>query len=273
MRSMKRPRRPVHRYKSLLFPGIALLAVFAFWAAFGSPEEARGETKLFEYGGLKIEITNVREVGRDFANDGGPELWEYPVYTVYPGATATVLEADMNEDGGGVPAADWAFQRNGEDGRLDIVDGMEPLEIVPDVVGVFDPESSVYVLRFARWDPQRGETVEVEKDGLTLEISSVHHEGGFIGDFDLSRPLEPYDTYHIYPGGNVTVLEAPPTEDGTARWELRPTGNGQAEMEPLRDGMAPIEFAREGSFCVYDLEESRTAFGLEVSDSDQDYWK
>ena len=51
MRSMKRPRRSVHRYKSLLFPGIALLAVFAFWAAFGSPEEARGETKLFEYGG------------------------------------------------------------------------------------------------------------------------------------------------------------------------------------------------------------------------------
>ena len=35
MRSTKRPRRPVHRYRSLLFPAIALLAVFAFWAAFG----------------------------------------------------------------------------------------------------------------------------------------------------------------------------------------------------------------------------------------------
>ena len=30
MRSTKRPRRPVHRYKSLLFPGIAVLAIFAF---------------------------------------------------------------------------------------------------------------------------------------------------------------------------------------------------------------------------------------------------
>ena len=170
-------------------------------------------------------------------------------------------------------AADWAFERNGEDWRLDIVDGMEPLEIVPDVVGVFDPESSVYVLRFVRWDPQRGETVEVEKDGLKLEISSVHHVGGFIGNFDPSRPLEPYDTYYIYPGGKVTVLEAPPTEDGTARWELRPTGNEQAEVEPLRDGMAPIEFAREGSFRVYDLEQSLTALGLEVSDSDWAYWK
>lgn len=135
MRSMKRPRKPVHRYKSLLFPGIALLAVFAFWAAFDSPKEVRGETKLFEYGGLKIEITNVREIWQDFSHDGGPELWEYPVYTVYPGATATVLEADMKEGGDGVLVADWAFARNGEDWRLDIVDGMEPLEIVPDVVG------------------------------------------------------------------------------------------------------------------------------------------
>lgn len=35
MRSMKRPRKPVRRYQSLLFPGIAVLALFAFWAAFG----------------------------------------------------------------------------------------------------------------------------------------------------------------------------------------------------------------------------------------------
>ena len=37
MRSTKRPRRPVRRYRSLLFPGIALLAVFLFWAAFLPP--------------------------------------------------------------------------------------------------------------------------------------------------------------------------------------------------------------------------------------------
>lgn len=149
MRSTKRPRRPVHRYRSLLFPGIALLAVFAFWAAFVPAE--KGETALFEYGGLKIEITNVREVGRDFSNDGGPELWEYPVYTVYPGASATVLEADMKRGEDGVLFADWAFELNSEDWRLDIVNGMDPLEITPEVVGVFDPESSVYMLRFVLW--------------------------------------------------------------------------------------------------------------------------
>jgi hypothetical protein len=37
MRSTKRPRRPVRRYRSLLFPGIALLALFLFWAAFLPP--------------------------------------------------------------------------------------------------------------------------------------------------------------------------------------------------------------------------------------------
>ena len=152
MRSMKRPRRPVHRYKSLLFPGAAVLAVLAFYAAFSSPDRPKGETVLFEYGGLKIEVTNVRETGRAFSNDGGPELWEYPVYTVYSGAAATVLEADMKEGAGGVPFADWAFERNAEDWRLDIVDGMEPLEITPEIVGVFDPESGVYVLRFALWE-------------------------------------------------------------------------------------------------------------------------
>ena len=35
MRSTKRPRKPVHRYQSLLFPGIAVLALFASWAAVG----------------------------------------------------------------------------------------------------------------------------------------------------------------------------------------------------------------------------------------------
>ena len=152
MRSTKRPRKPVHRYRSLLFPGIALLAVFLFWAAFDPSEQSKGETELFEYGGLKIEISNVREVGRDFSNDGGPELWEYPVYTVYPGATATVLEADMKMGEDGALFADWAFELRSEDWRLDIVDDMEPLEITSEVVGVFDPESSVYILRFVPWE-------------------------------------------------------------------------------------------------------------------------
>lgn len=152
MRSMKRPRKPVHRYRSLLFPGIALLAVFAFWAAFDPPEEARGETRVFEYGGLKIEITNVREVGQDFCNDGGPELWEYPVYTVYPGAEAAVLEADMLEAGGGPASPKWFFYLEPENRRLDVVDGMEPVELTSEVMGMVDGDGGAWLVRFEVWE-------------------------------------------------------------------------------------------------------------------------
>ena len=152
MRSMKRPRKPVRRYRSLLFPGIALLAVFAFWAAFDPPEEARGETRVFEYGGLKIEITNVREVGQDFCNDGGPELWEYPVYTVYPGAEAAVLEADMLEAGGGPASPQWFFYLEPENRRLDVVDGMEPVELTSEVMGMVDGDGGAWLIRFEIWE-------------------------------------------------------------------------------------------------------------------------
>ena len=150
MRSTKRPRRPVHRYKSLLSPGIALLAVFLFWAAFGSPE--RGETELFEYGGLRIEITGVREVGRDSSSDGGPELWEYPVYTVYPGAKAAVLEADMLRQSGGAPLPRWFFCLEPGDRRLDVTDGMEPVELTPEVTGMVDGDGGAWLLRFEVWE-------------------------------------------------------------------------------------------------------------------------
>lgn len=148
MRSMKRPRRPVHRYRSLLFPGVAVLAVFLFWAAFEPREQPGGETALFERGGLKIEITGVREVGEDFDSGGGSE--PCPVYTVSPGAVATVLEAGVGADGGPL----WAFETAGEAGRLNIVEGMASLEITPEVTGVFNPESGVYALRFVFQEPE-----------------------------------------------------------------------------------------------------------------------
>ena len=38
-------------------------------------------------------------------------------------------------------------------GRIDVTDDLGALEITPDIVGVFDPESSVYVLVFEPCDP------------------------------------------------------------------------------------------------------------------------
>ena len=161
MRSMKRPRRPVHRYKSLLFPGIALLAVFAFWAAFAPGE--RGETRAFE------------------------------------------------------------------------------------------------------------------KDGLRLEITGVHDEGGFISAFDPEQKTHvPIDTYHVYPGARVTVLEAPLMEDGTPRWELRAGEAGAREsLLGLTEGMEPIELSEKGDYNyeLYDLERENTALYFVVREENEDYWK
>lgn len=159
MRSTKRPRRPVHRYRSLLFPGIALLAVFAFWAAVVPSE--KGETKVFE------------------------------------------------------------------------------------------------------------------RDGLRLEITGVHHEGGFIVRFDPEEgTTAPIDTYHVYPGSKVTVLEAPLTEDGAPRWEIRMAGDGTPDWKlDLTAGMEPISLSDKGEFKVYDPEREDTALFVIVREEDEDYWK
>lgn len=118
-----------------------------------SEESVRaGVTEEFSYGDLRLTVTNVLEKRTDSVFDGMEDC-EYEVYVVAPGAAVTVLAADMMEDtADGLPHADWAFlldpaDPNG-DGRLDIVDGMAPVEITPEVFGIFDPESSLYVLAF-----------------------------------------------------------------------------------------------------------------------------
>lgn len=114
--------------------------------------DQRGSTEDFSYGNLRLTVSNVLEKRTDSVFDG-MEDWEYEVYAVAPGAVVTVVEADMADDAAdGLPHADWAFLLDPDDPvgdrRLDIVEGMEPVEITPEVSGVFDPESSLYVLQF-----------------------------------------------------------------------------------------------------------------------------
>lgn len=119
------------------------------------PEEpARtGTTETFSYGDLCLTVTNVLEKKTDSVFDGMEDC-EYEVYVVAPGAVVTVLAADMMDDAvDGLPHADWAFLLDPEDpyregGHLDIVDGMEPVEITSNISGVYDPESSLNVLCF-----------------------------------------------------------------------------------------------------------------------------
>ncbi len=114
------------------------------------PEEQpdRGEGKTFGYNGLVLEVSHVKEVVRRTLKDDSGGLWVYETFVLYPGAVMTVLDADMMEDAeDGLPHADWAVY-TAADERIDIVNGMAPVEITEEILGVFDPESSLYVLGF-----------------------------------------------------------------------------------------------------------------------------
>ena len=81
--------------------------------------------------------------------DGSWEM-EYSVFTCYPGAVITVLNADMDDP-------EYAEDQKPHPQRaidtasgtpINIVDEMEPIAVTPDYLGLYNKESSVYVLRF-----------------------------------------------------------------------------------------------------------------------------
>ena len=112
---------------------------------------AKGTVKTFEYNDFALEVSNVKEIKQGSSYDG-METWKYDIYVVYPGAIAKVLNADtFIDEETNLPHADWAFLTS-DDERIDIMDDTEPLEITEDILGVFDPESSVYVLGFEMYD-------------------------------------------------------------------------------------------------------------------------
>ncbi len=110
---------------------------------------------------------------------------------------------------------------------------------------------------------QKGETARFEQDGLCLEVTGVHHTGGFVGNFGDKKP---FDAYRVYPGSVLTVLEA-----SGERWELR---WGEDEALALADGMDPVELTEEfNAAVVYDLDAGRTLLQLWITDEDEEYWK
>ena len=112
---------------------------------------AKGTVKTFERGELALEVSNVKEVKQGSCFDG-METWEYDIYVVYPGAIAKALNADtFIDEETNLPHANWAFLTS-DDERIDIMDDMEPLEITGDMLGVYNTESSIYVLGFEMYD-------------------------------------------------------------------------------------------------------------------------
>lgn len=107
---------------------------------------SEGNAELFKYGNLELEVTNVIEKKKHTASDGF-ESWEYDVYVVSDGARAFINNADMFYDDNKKSHPNWAFYTENEE-RINIVSEMKPIELTSDIKGVYDPESSVYVLMF-----------------------------------------------------------------------------------------------------------------------------
>ena len=113
--------------------------------------------RRFMYDGLELEVTGVLSDSTEIMSDDGENLWEYPVYTCVPGAQIRVIQADMLDSyADGKKHAQWAIYREREaepysytESRIDIVDGMEPVNLTTDMQGIIHKEANLYVLRVA----------------------------------------------------------------------------------------------------------------------------
>ena len=137
--------------------------------AFGSDEPKTGEARIFEYGDLKVEVSNVKEVRQGSSTLDTTETWKYDIYVVFPGAAVTIINADTEIDGeSGSPHAEWAFYLS-NDSRIDILDSTEPLKITQDILGIYNQESSVYVLGFELYN---AENTSPQKGGIFTDVEA-----------------------------------------------------------------------------------------------------
>ena len=110
-----------------------------------------GTTQVFERNGLKLEVTNVHSVRKETMLDHGEFPHEYSVFTCYPGATITILDAGTSdpaytEDGKAHPQ--WGLYYSDETEKTRISDGTASIPVTSTLEGVYNLEASLYVLTF-----------------------------------------------------------------------------------------------------------------------------
>lgn len=119
-----------------------------------SPSESMGEAKRFTYKGLEIEVTGVRnDRNETYQDDGGSEV-ELIVISYLPGAKLTIIKPDMTDasfSADGKPHAQWGIdyqskQASGEKYR--ITDETGVLDITSDMLGIYNLEASLYLIKF-----------------------------------------------------------------------------------------------------------------------------
>ena len=153
------------KWKSGMALVVTILSISVLFAGCHSmadqPEETttsetltpEGETKKYSYQNFEFELTNVKADRAETMTDDGGNAWTYTIITYYPGATLTVIQADMSDpaySADGKAYAEWAILLDPADPtkRINSVDDMQPLTITSDMAGIFDPESSLYIFRF-----------------------------------------------------------------------------------------------------------------------------
>lgn len=103
--------------------------------------------QLFQYNGLTLMLSDIKEVKQGIANEG-IEMWEYDIYVVYPGATLSVIsENNIDEMAVKLDYPDlrlWV----GDFERIDITKDMPPVEITDSTLGIVGRDANVWVIAF-----------------------------------------------------------------------------------------------------------------------------
>jgi len=168
-----------------------------------------GETKRFQYNKLVLDVTNVAHSETKTGLDHGTDPYEYTVYTLYPGARLTVINADMYpgsimEDGqphGRYYVLDSSkiYSEEPEE-YVFLTDGME-LALTPDMTHV--GTEMVSILRF-KWVDDANDKPAGEPP-LTLEQSVaqaiLQGRAGYNTNAELHKTL----AYDASPDGLFTV--------------------------------------------------------------------
>ena len=116
-----------------------------------SESSPQGTTETFTYGNFSVEISNVCAIRTDTGVLDNGEPYEFPVYICYPGATLSVVNADMSdptyaEDHKAHPQ--WGLYDFETDGKIRLTDETEPIVLDGTTDLIFSLESSVGVLVF-----------------------------------------------------------------------------------------------------------------------------
>lgn len=166
---------------------------------------SQDSVKLFEYGDLQVEVTNVTGIKTGRYAEDENMAFDYDVYVLSPGATLTVRRADSFTDAEtGLPRTDYALYFS-DGSRTDLLELTDTVELTPDVLGIISREASAYVLGFEWGDAgnRPGEPITAEELALWAERltpESYNEETGewavspingfFLSDWTVPRELD-----------------------------------------------------------------------------------